>query len=185
MIETKKVLGKLEETAAHYEAELDKYDMEQLTRSPGEEEWSLGQVYKHLIGTALYMHLAKAAACADECGDASGEAASAGKTEAGKALFALGSFPPIAVRVPPSPQYTPPQPQSKEELLQGLQQVKARMREVEPMLASIPPERTRAHPRLGALTALEWFAMVEMHFRHHLLQKAKLDAFLGVEAAAD
>ncbi|KIL42317.1 hypothetical protein SD70_02085 [Gordoniibacillus kamchatkensis] len=206
MTDTKTVLSKFEQTVAHYERELERYDLEQLTRKPGEEEWSLGQMYMHLIRSSLFMQLANVDACRKEGLDSGAPvsgvpgtreaavaassapgataATAAGKTEQGAALFAMGSFPPEPVRVPPSPQYTPPQPESKDELAQGLRQVLARMRELEPALAHIPPERTRPHPRLGGLNAVEWFLLVEMHYRHHLLQKARLDAFLGMEPAA-
>lgn len=227
MTDTKTALKKFEETVAHYERELERYDPEQLTRKPGEEEWSIGQMYMHLILSALNLHLANIDVCRTgaAAGDGSacmpggggtaavtagalspasasvpgagGHAASAagaastaweapaaaGKTERGQAVFAAGSFPPVAIRVPPSPQYTPQQPASKDEIVRGLRRVTARMRELEPALASIPAERTRLHPALGALNAVEWFQLIEMHYRHHLLQKERLDAFLGLKPA--
>lgn len=33
---------------------------------------------------------------------------------------------------------------------------------------------TVLHPRFGGLNALEWFRLIEMHYRHHLLQKQHL-----------
>jgi hypothetical protein len=35
------------------------------------------------------------------------------------------------------------------------------------------------HPGLGYFTAQEWFQYVEMHMRHHLRQKARLDTYLA------
>jgi hypothetical protein len=137
-------------------------------------------MYLHLIRTALFMQLKNAEACREQ----ETAAPSTGKTEPGVEIFALGSFPPVRVRVPASPQYTPPQPESIEEIEHGLHAVIARMREVEPTLASIPEDRTVSHPRLGGLNALEWYALVEMHYRHHLLQKERLDSYLNDQAAA-
>jgi hypothetical protein len=35
------------------------------------------------------------------------------------------------------------------------------------------------HPGLHYLSAREWLQFSEMHFRHHLRQKERLDAFLA------
>lgn len=174
MMNTKQILEQFETTAGIYLQELKQYSLEQLTRKPAEDEWSLGQMYMHLVGAALFMQLRNAEACREQ----ETAAPSSGKTDAGMEIFALGSFPPVRIRVPDSPQYTPQQPASLEQIEQGLHAVIARMREMEPTLASIPADRTAPHPRLGSLNALEWFALVEMHYRHHLLQKERLDAFL-------
>jgi hypothetical protein len=96
------------------------------------------------------------------------------KTEAGEAISAQGSFPPMRIHVPPSPQYTPQQPANKEQLVDGLNNVMKRMKEVEPSLDDISPSHKVEHPRFGALNAKEWFTLIEMHFRHHLHQMERL-----------
>ncbi|PWW02896.1 DinB family protein [Paenibacillus cellulosilyticus] len=171
---TKQLLEQFENTANYYLSEIPKYTMEQMTRKPSEDEWSLGQMYLHLVGSALYMQLRNLELCREQ------ESAPVAndRPEMVKAMFAAGSFPPDRIRVPASPQYTPKQPESLEEMEQGLRAVIARMRELEPTLAAIPADRAVAHPRMGLLNAQEWFALVEMHYRHHLLQKGRLDVFL-------
>jgi len=104
-----------------------------------------------------------------------------GITDAGKAVMALGCFPPIAVHVPPSEAYTPQQPLSKEQISEGLQQVVQKMQEIEPLLDAIPTNHTVPHPRFGGLNAKEWFALIEMHYRHHFLQKKRLEEFLEIK----
>ena len=104
------------------------------------------------------------------------------KTEAGKAIMALGSFPPERVRVPPSPQYTPEQPAGKEELARGLLEVLRLANEIEPGLGEADLSLAVAHPRLGALNAQEWFRLVEMHYRHHKLQLGRLKTAFGIGA---
>lgn len=77
--------------------------------------------YMHLIQSALFMHLQNVDQCLDGSEaalDAIGE-----KTEKGKAVFEEGSFPPVRIRVPASPQYTAQQPESKEQLTEGLNRV--------------------------------------------------------------
>jgi hypothetical protein len=171
---TKQILDRFEITANFYLNEIPKYSLEQMTRKPSEDEWSLGQMYVHLISSAMFMQLRNVELCRDQ------ETApdSSERPEAVKAMFAAGSFPPERIRVPASPQYTPKQPDSLQEMEQGLRTVIARMQELEPTLASIPADRAVGHPRMGLLSALEWFTLVEMHYRHHLLQKERIDSFL-------
>ncbi|MFC5701414.1 DinB family protein [Cohnella faecalis] len=173
-IETVTSLGQLTDL---YADELKAYSMEQLTRKPSEDEWSLGQMYVHLINTALNMQLRNVEICRDRSGESVTE--TKGATEAGQAIFAAGGFPPVRIQVPPSPQYTPGQPESKEQLAEGLQTVLRRMKEISSELESIDPRQTVDHPRLGAFNANQWFALVEMHFRHHLLQKKRLQDWLS------
>lgn len=169
---TTEILRSFEDITEHYIQELEGFSMEQLKRQPGENEWSLGQMYQHLINAALYMQLANAERCLAPGGD---DAASAGeKTEVGETVFGQGSLPPVRIQVPPSPQYTPQQPESKEQLVEGLKSVVHRMNEIASKLENAPLHHTVAHPRFGGLTAEEWFRLVEMHYRHHLLQKDRL-----------
>ncbi|MEJ8305582.1 DinB family protein [Saccharibacillus sacchari] len=165
-----------------YLRQIDQLDLEQLRRVPAEDEWSLGQMYMHLAGSALHMQLANAKRCL--------EAAASGKpsqpllkTPLGEALFEAGSFPPERVKVPPSPQYTPAQPESKEQLRSALQQVVACVSEMEASAIADRSGHTQAHPRFGNLTASEWVTVTEMHYRHHFLQEERLLKELGLATA--
>lgn len=172
MITTKKALQRFEETATYYIDELDLFSLEQLKQKPSDTEWSIGQMIQHLIHSALYMQLHNV----DQCLAPSGGSCLpiTEKTKDGNAVFAQRSFPPIRIQVPPSPQYTPDQPESKTQLTQGLKTVILRMKEIEPVLEKAPRQKTVTHPSLGGLCAEEWFLLVEMHFRHHLLQLNRL-----------
>ncbi|MGO4108701.1 DinB family protein [Paenibacillus sp. YAF4_2] len=172
MRSTTEALQAFEAAVERYIDELGDFSMGQLLAKPSEDEWSIGQMYVHLIQSARNMHLHNV----DQC-IAGNDAVSVGteeKTENGKKAFELGSFPPIRIRVPASPQYTPQQPESKEQLIEGLQGVLERMRRTEPALAQAPQENTIPHPNFGALNAAEWFFLVEMHYRHHFLQLERL-----------
>ncbi|WP_442602351.1 DinB family protein [Paenibacillus sp. KN14-4R] len=169
---TTQILQQLEETTNHYLQEIDGFTMEQLTHVEHEDEWSLGQMYVHLVNSALYMQLRNADQCLSQSGDAvifTGE-----PTEAWKTMQNIGGFPPIQIQVPSSPQYTPSQPESKEQIAAGLQTVLMRMKETAPKLEQANLQYKVAHPRLGPLHARDWFNLVEMHYRHHLLQEARL-----------
>lgn len=173
---TQEIVKRFEEITALYLEELDRFSMEQLLHKPNAEDWSIGQLYVHLVGSARHMQLRNVELCRDASHPA--VQADGSKSEAGGAIFAQGAFPPIRIHVPPSPEYTPGQPDSKEGLAEDLRSVAARMRELEPLLAGIPSCHTVAHPRLGYLNATEWFELAEMHYRHHLRQLERLKALL-------
>lgn len=173
------ILQRFEETANQYLNELDGFSMEQLKCQPGSGEWSLGQMYVHLINSALHMQLHYADLCLAP-NEATASSAGGGKTKEGMGIFELGGFPPVRVQVPPSPQYTPEQPESKEQLIEGLNLVIDRMKDIMPRLEHAVLGNTMPHPRFGALHAREWFWLVEMHYRHHLLQMGRLKDFLAV-----
>ncbi|KKO53201.1 DinB family protein [Paenibacillus sp. DMB20] len=172
-------LQRFEGTVTHYLHELDGFSIEQLRFQKAESEWSIGQMYQHLIQSALHMQLRNIEQCLAQSNDSATTITA--KTKEGTAVFEQGSFPPIRIHVPPSPQYTPEQPETKEELIQGLALVIRRMNEVQPSLEEASAQSTVPHPRLGALNAKEWFLLVEMHYRHHLRQLKRLKQLLGEE----
>jgi len=172
---TEKAIHSLEETMAFYIREVELFSLEELQKKSSEDVWSIGQMIQHLIQSAQ-MQLGHIEKCLSER-DYS-PATSIGKTDAGIAVFAEGSFPPDPIQVPPSPQYTPAQPHDKMLLIQRLHETIRRIREIEPALNQRPSHRTVPHPRFGGLNAEEWFLLIDMHYRHHLLQLDRLKAFL-------
>lgn len=160
-----------------YLNELANTSMEKLCRKPSDDAWSLGQMMVHLMNSARFMHLRNVDACRDTSNP--GVRVGGSKNERGEAAFREGSFPPIRIQVPPTPQYTPTQPQSKEEIRAGMEDVIARMRAMVSTLDEIPAENTVEHAGFGHLNAKEWFQLIEMHFRHHRHQLIRLKEFLG------
>lgn len=178
---TTEALQQFEETVHIYLQELDGFSLEELQYRQAEDEWSIGQMYQHLIQSALVMHLRNIEQCLSLIGEAG--ASRAGKMRAGTAIFEQGSFPPIRIQVPPSPQYTPDQPATKEQLIQGLDNVTQQMRQIEPVLGESSPIYTISHPSFGGLNAEEWFLLIEMHYRHHLRQLHRLKQSLEQQRA--
>ncbi|MBW7475150.1 DinB family protein [Paenibacillus oenotherae] len=158
-----------------YREGLDKYTLEQLQDKPDAEQWSLGQLYNHLIHAALSMQVRSIEACA-----AAEEEQPLGKTEAGEGIFQLGDIPPVKIKVPGSPEYTPHNPQSKEELEKGLAAVEENYRKWSGAIADINPNCKVEHFALGWMNAQEWYSFMPMHFRHHLRQKRELEERLGM-----
>ncbi|MBP1904744.1 hypothetical protein J2Z32_001368 [Paenibacillus turicensis] len=191
MRSTKEALDSLEETIKQYVAELERLSMNDLLYTTDEVDWSLGQMYMHLIQASQNMHMFNIKQCLTgmEPATISSATASTSKTEQGQAIFDQGGFAPIRIAVPASPQYTPKQPESKEQLLSGLLQVLEEMKQLEPRVNHTISDATEtneykiAHPRFGYLDAKEWFLLIEMHFCHHLLQLARLKQKLGAKSS--
>ncbi|KFN01132.1 DinB family protein [Bacillus clarus] len=162
-------LEKFEDLATYYAEELEKYSLEQFRKKPSEEEWSLGQMYNHLL-TATYMQLNAITKCKDETPSATNN-----KTDMGEKVYAMGAFPPIQIKLPSRPGYTPENPLNKEEITQRFLELITAVKNAEPILASIPDDCKVEHPGLGYLNANEWFQLISMHFAHHLRQKERLE----------
>lgn len=168
---TKEVLMSFELTVERYLAELTKLNMDKIHRKLNEEDWSIGQMYVHLIQSA-FMHLHNVEQCL--AGNESTLNPTKEKTEQGKIVFKLEQFPAVRIKVPASPNYTPQPPESMEQLVEGLHSVVERMRNTESVLLQVPVSNKILHPAFGALNAQEWFMLIEMHYRHHFLQLDRL-----------
>lgn len=157
-----------------YKSSLKAYSLEQIRHIPEPDVWSLGQMYNHVIVVA-HEYLDNVEACA-----AANEEQPHGKTEAGERLFKLGGFPPVKIKLPDFLNQPPSNSESKEELTYGLDQVMQRMMEWEGKKDAVNPHYKVEHGGFGWLNAREWFDLIGMHFRHHLLQKIELEQKLGL-----
>lgn len=178
MKSTKEVLKSFELTVERYLAELTKLNMDKLHRKLNEEDWSIGQMYVHLIQSA-FMHLLNVEQCL--AGNESTLNPTKEKTEQGKIVFKLEQFLAVRIKVPASPNYTPQPPESMEQLVEGLHSVVERMRNTESVLLQVPVSNKILHPAFGALNAQEWFMLIEMHYRHHFLQLDRLKSLVFEE----
>ncbi|MFC4075939.1 DinB family protein [Salinithrix halophila] len=171
-MESKAALHQFEEIAGHYVTELDRYSLEQFRQKPAPEEWSLGQMYHHLL-MSLRFQLGMIEKCAEGTGEPGRE-----KTGAGKHIFHVGEFPDMKIKLPDRPELIPENPTDKKEVKEQLLETIEKIRELEPKIASISTNQKAHHPALGWLNATEWFQLIPMHFRHHLRQKERLDQWV-------
>ncbi|MGG0278520.1 DinB family protein [Bacillus pacificus] len=162
-------MKKFEELATYYMEELEKYSIEQFKIKPSAEEWSLGQMYNHLIAST-YMQLDAIAKCRTELPSVTNK-----KTDMGEKVYMMGAFPDIKIKLPDHPGYTPENPANKEDVQKQLLELITVVKDIEPTLSSIPRDCKVEHPGLGYLHAAEWFQLIFMHFAHHLRQKERLE----------
>ena len=153
---------------------LDDYSAADFQKKPAEDSWSVGQLYVHLVKATLHFHLKQIETCLSN-------SENAGKSKAmpGRISFLLGGFPPTKIKVPASDTYTPKQPADKNEIKHGFNTIREALTLLVPKLKNASSSGKTPHPAMGHLNATEWFRLIEMHFRHHLRQKKRLDAFLS------
>jgi len=143
-------------------------------------QWTLGQVYAHIIDATELMVVPQI----EKCMSPDWRSTSKGKTLAGFGVFALGSIPPIRIRFRPSPDYAPKQPESREAIRVALDRMEARLLDLSARLVDIPADRRARHPLLGMLNAAEWLEFAQMHLRHHHRQRRRLERILDSRSPA-
>jgi len=152
---------------------LDNYTLEMLHQRPQIDSWSLGQVYVHIIDdTKFFVEQIKVCLLTNLNGEIE-------MHEDAKAMFEQNAFPDTQLNNPAnSPDLR--QPQSKEELLEGLLLIKE---EVNALCSSTDFSTSNGktgHPGFFFFNAPEWLQFAEMHMRHHLRQKKRIDEQLFV-----
>jgi hypothetical protein len=150
---------------------LDHYTLGELRSKPSLTSWSLGQVYFHLIdNTWYYIEEAKTCLSSD---DHSHEQALPG----GAAMLTNNEFPDTLIEGPDT-NTDIPQPYSKEELKNALSQIKNEISSLAILISNSHHKGKTNHPGLGYFSAHDWLQFADMHFRHHLRQKKRIDEFL-------
>ena len=133
--------------------------------------WSLGQVCMHLIEATNY-YLQQATICL-----ATSDHTDEDMTPNAKTMFRNNEFPDELIEGPSSNSYTP-QPDNKEVLLRDLLKLKEEISQIEILISTSTSKGKTKHPGLHYFNAKEWFQFADMHLRHHLRQKKRMDEFL-------
>jgi hypothetical protein len=140
---------------------------------PSPDSWSLGQVCVHLIEATRH-YLEEINICLSTDDNATEEMA-----PHGKAMFQNNAFPDEFIEGPPTNSGTQ-QPESKEELLRSLKTLKAEINNIAIRISENPSAGKTKHPGLRYFNASEWLQFAEMHSRHHLRQKKRIEEFLKI-----
>ncbi|WP_228713922.1 DinB family protein [Arundinibacter roseus] len=155
---------------------LDRYTDEQFLAKPAENEWSLGQMYEHILGANAYFFMANVKRCLEQRkGQVGGE-----RSDAGENMFKYNSLPPVKIKVPESLRGPELVAHSREDyrklFAQSLQQgvlLAEQVLQDEGMYKTL-------HPIMGWLNATEWYAATEIHARHHFRQQKEREQWLGI-----
>jgi hypothetical protein len=150
---------------------LDAYTLRQLLTKPSPSSWSIGQVYMHLIeNTDWYFEQIKTCVSRN---DHSNKQAS----EDGKKMLRQNEFPDLQLEGPPDNAFTP-QPKSKKSIYKELIRQKLELEHLDELIRTSPFKGKTKHPGLNYFNANEWFQFGDMHLRHRLRQKMRIDEFL-------
>jgi len=152
--------------------ELKKYTLSQLHAKPAPGSWSLGQLYMHLLADTQY-YLEQIHACL-----ASGNNIDGDSTPHAKVMLRNNEFPDILIEGSPDNIHVP-QPASMEQVMTDLLALKAEMNRTAAWITTTPVQGKSQHPGFNYLTAEEWLQFADMHWRHHLRQKKRIDTFLN------
>jgi len=172
MKEAELVYKKFLVTAKYWLKELDFYGENQFKKKNSEKEWSIGQVYDHLLNGTYAFQLREIKNCLEQTNGSK----EGGKNIKGYLLYLFNGFPPLKIKGMDATGNMPDQPESpakaKDEFFRFIKEMQKAAKAIDD--AGDLTYKTR-HPGLGMLNALEWYKLIEMHFRHHLRQKARLD----------
>lgn len=151
---------------------LQRYSIYDLTAKPTPTSWSMGQLYKHLISeTQFYMSRIKVCVLSDRNSNKD-------MTTEGKEMFRNNSFPDERLQGAPSNSRIP-QPASKEGLIEEFMDLRREMNNAAVLMKETVFNGKAKHPGLAYLSASEWLQFADMHMRHHLRQKKRIDDFLS------
>jgi len=157
---------------------LENYSYQELSVKPGPQSWSLLQVIMHLIRENKFYEIQ-----IEECLNNNENIGEEMKKEA-KAMFENNAFPDQRLKGYDSGENLP-LPANKEALEQQLLEMKNEMNLLWIKINNKAGNGKTGHPGLGYFNAKEWFQFAEMHLRHHLRQKARIDEFLRVNLQKD
>ena len=154
--------------------ELDNYDIKMLSAKPSANNWSLGQLYNHLVSdTSFYIEQIKT--CLSSKDDVDKE-----MTPFAKELFSNNRFPDGQINGDPSNEFIP-QPQSLDYLKDELSGTRKELNHLYSLIIATAPTAKTEHPGLGYFNASEWLRFATIHFQHHLRQKERIDDYLKTQ----
>ncbi|MDR2221768.1 MAG: DinB family protein [Flavobacteriaceae bacterium] len=173
MRSNKSILKDFEGVYEEWLVALDLYSEEQIKGYGADENWSIGQVYMHLIQATLEFQGKQLEVCLEQEDNQSKM-----KNFRGFMVYKiLGKFPPVKIKVAPSSDYTPPAPKSKIDVRERMEKALEMMKLWEKKLDTSKGGKT-LHPGFSYLNAQEWYLLILMHWKHHLKQKKALDKVL-------
>ncbi len=154
-------------------AALAHYSLQQLRAQPAPHSWPVGQVYMHLIADTTFFtrQIKLCAATSDHRIEVTSPAA--------ETMFRNDGFPDQVIEGAPANAYLP-QPSGKAQLTNQLPRLKEDMNNAAMLIAGSRCRGKTKHPGPGCFNAAQWLQFAEMHLRHHLRQKKRIDNYFFI-----
>jgi len=166
------IIDKFNETIDIWLNALDSFTLKQLLIKPNEKSWSLGQLYCHIIDESKWYNKQIRISLLDK------ENSNIATTEKTRILMDRGSFEDIMIKGDPLISENIKQPRSINNLKSELEKLKKSTNEIWATMNSLSSHGKSKHPGMGYMTCFEWLRYSEMHMRHHLKQKERIQKFL-------
>jgi hypothetical protein len=166
--------SQINDTADKWIALLDYYSFDILLKKPDIESWSLGQVAMHIV-TETGFYIEEIENCLS-----SNENISEQMTEEAKTMFNQNSFPDIKIKRDSSLSQFYPQPESKFDIHEKMKKLKVQLNHLLLKIKTSEYKGKTKHPGLGYFNTQQWIQFAEMHMRHHLRQKDRIEAGLNL-----
>ena len=166
-VNSKFYLERFNDTIQQWIDNVDHYSLAMLLQKPADKSWSLGQVYMHIIDDTHYF--AEQIRLALKTNDNADKP----MHEDAIMIFKNDGFPDIKIVNTTAGQ--PLQPFNIAALKDGLNTIK---QEIAALCADHNLDSAQGktrHPGLLYFSALDWLRFAEMHMRHHLRQKKRID----------
>ena len=163
-----RLLQRFNDTIGQWIGFLDDYTLETLRRPPGNDSWSLGQVYTHIIDDTRWV-VGQMRQTMDSDADFDKE-----PHENARSMLRNNDFPDTMIKGPSTGKPIA-QPTDKAQLSRELNKIRKAVNDLYAranLAAAIGKSR---HPGLGYFDSLEWLQFAEMHMRHHFRQKKRID----------
>ncbi|OJJ18080.1 hypothetical protein BKI52_26830 [marine bacterium AO1-C] len=170
------VYNKLEELIRYFTQELENYTEEQFQYKNDSDTWSLAQMYQHMYTASTFFMYSAGNCLQQRKGSTEGE-----KTSTGIGLYQRNAFPDQEIKQPKEWTKGAPEAKAKEEAKNQWQELLPKLKELAEKVAQDDGGYKNKHVIFGMLTAAEWYQQIEMHNRHHLKQKKKLENFANVQ----
>ncbi len=167
------IYKRFEATVHHYEMDLDKYSISDFTRKPSPEIWSSGQVYEHIISNTINFHVKQIEMCLSD-----NENFCKRKSTIGYIALFINRIPNVKISIPPEENKEPCQPTEKFSIKKRLVELCDIFYQLALKIDNSKTNGKRFHPGFGYLSAVEWYAFVEMHMRYHWKDKNAIDKYL-------
>jgi hypothetical protein len=151
------------------------YDFDKILLKPSEDKWSMGQVGIHCWMSAKGFFFKNAEKCLSKDGTQAGKSMKLGA----HLIFTLRMLPPVKYEMPKQVAVIPKQPESKGQLISKLEEVKKIASEYIQRIPQSDPRLKTKHPFLGWLNTAEWISLCNIHFRHHVRQKERIEKHFG------
>ncbi len=155
--------------------ELEYYGNSQFRKQTEASKWTIGQIYHHIIQGTYDYHFKAIHNCIEEKGGAN----KGGKTILGFLVFTFNSFP--IFKLKSAQNYTPIQIENTSKAQDMMFGYIKEMHKLALEIDKKGKSRYKVkHRNFGRLTAIEWYTLIEIHQRHHIKQKQRIDKIIRV-----